>query len=72
MIRYEYVCLNCSLEFEEDHHIEDRDIPCTMECPRCKEYEVRRSTGYGGFILKGGGWAIDGYSNNPMEQGKNK
>lgn len=57
---YEYVCENCSHEWEEDQKITDDRIE---ECPQCKQQSAKRLiSGGGNFILKGGSWASSGYS----------
>jgi len=56
---YEYICVACAYEWEEDQSIKDKPIKI---CPSCKEKKAKRLISKGGsFILKGGGWAATGY-----------
>ena len=58
---YEYSCLVCKHHFEVEQRITDKPL---FECPNCKVCALQRLiSGGGGFILNGGGWAKDGYSN---------
>lgn len=60
MITYEYHCLECNHEWEESQNITDSVIKI---CPKCKKESAERLISNGqGFILKGGGWAREGYS----------
>lgn len=64
-MRYEYICDNCGDTFELDKSIEDRDKCTGTNCIKCTGGVIRRSLGNnGGFQLKGGGWADDGYSSH--------
>lgn len=57
---YDYVCSNCGFKFEAEHSI--KDTP-KINCPDCGEDAVRRMISDNtNFILKGSGWAKDGYS----------
>jgi putative FmdB family regulatory protein len=59
MITYEYKCDECGHEWEEQQKITD---PVTKVCPECKKESAQRLISRGnGFILKGGGWAREGY-----------
>lgn len=64
MIKYEYYCENphCKYVFEEDRKIDQRDFPTVLACPKCGEWEIKRSIGSSSFILKGSCWARDNYS----------
>lgn len=55
---YDYDCPNCG-KIEIRHGINET----IEECPKCKSKEIKRLiTGGQGFLLKGRGWAKDGYS----------
>ncbi len=70
-MKYDYVCLNCGAELEIEHSIKD-DAKTTHPHPHAKPMamgssmclgQVKRLIGAGAtFILKGGGWASDGYA----------
>jgi putative FmdB family regulatory protein len=58
---YEYICVACKHEWEEEQSIKDEPIKV---CPSCKKKKAKRLISKGGnFILKGGGWAATGYGN---------
>lgn len=60
MPMYDYKCPKCGIEFERVVRHDERDTPQT--CPDCGHEDVSRSMSKGtSFILKGGGWAKDGY-----------
>lgn len=59
MPTYEYVCDNCSHEFERQQRITEDAI---KECPNCGKEQARRLIVAGNFILKGSGWESDLYS----------
>ena len=57
---YEYRCLPCAYAFE--YHFEGQYQPEPV-CPRCgKDDDVARIPSSAAFVLRGGGWAADGYS----------
>ena len=61
---YEYECLTCGKVFEVYQPIHD-DKLFTYKCEECGSMQpVRRIIGAPHFILKGCGWAKDGYSND--------
>lgn len=61
MPTYEYQCKSCKHSWEEDQSIMDERITV---CPDCKkESAMRLISGGTGFILQGGGWFSEGYSN---------
>lgn len=63
MIRYVFKCDDCGVTFEGDFRIKDRDKPLDEPCPQCEvKGKVRRTITSSRFILKGSGWAKDGYS----------
>jgi len=59
MITYEYKCSSCKHEWEVEQRIIDKKI---TKCPKCKKKTAQRLISCGNFILKGGGWAKEGYS----------
>lgn len=58
MPQYDYLCKKCSHEWEEDQPILD---PPVEKCPKCHKKSAARQIGRPMFVLKGGGWADDGY-----------
>jgi putative FmdB family regulatory protein len=57
---YEYMCNECHYEWEESQRINEEAL---TECPKCHKESAQRLISNGtGFILKGGGWAREGYS----------
>lgn len=60
MPRYEYECLACGAISEVEHPIKDDPI---VECSSedCPGPTHRIISGGIGFVLKGDGWARDGY-----------
>ena len=57
---YQYECPKCGAKEEVIKSIKDIDLP--EVCPVCSKYDMKRIIGNaGGFRLKGGGWAEDGY-----------
>jgi len=64
MALYMYVCEHCYLKWEDIQPIALRDLPTTLPCPRCQEYEVRRVPARVSFVVKEGacGNASTGYS----------
>jgi putative FmdB family regulatory protein len=59
MPTYTYICYSCRHEFEVEQRITDEPI---KTCPSCGELRVHRTISSGNFVLKGGGWFKDGYS----------
>lgn len=54
---YEYVCDYCKLEFEQEGKVGDKIV----HCPGCGLKRAERTISKTSFILKGEGWAADGY-----------
>lgn len=59
MPTYEYQCEVCSHEWEIEHGMSEK---IKVECEKCKSDCVKKLIGATHFILKGSGWANDGYS----------
>jgi putative FmdB family regulatory protein len=58
---YTYECKNCGKEFEMVQSIKDEPLKI---CVHCNSNNIHRLIdGGAGFVLKGTGWASDGYSN---------
>jgi putative FmdB family regulatory protein len=58
---YDYICTACSHEWEAEQSIKDEPL---KECPVCLHQTAKRQISCGApFILKGGGWFKEGYSN---------
>lgn len=60
MPTYEYVCDDCSHEFEEFHSI---TAPPLDTCPKCKGAVRRLISSGNGLIFKGSGFYITDYKN---------
>jgi len=59
MATYEYFCEKCNHSWEEEASVHD---PASTHCPECKQESAKRLISCSGhFILKGGGWADEGY-----------
>jgi len=61
MPTYDYECQKCGFEFEREQRITEDPI---KTCPKCKSRKAKRLLSASSFILKGGGWYADGYSNS--------
>ena len=59
---YEYKCTGCGFKFEESLPVDERDNPVGGVCPWCEEGTFKRLIRNISFVLKGGGWAKDGYT----------
>lgn len=60
MPTYEYLCPKCGT-VEVEQKISEEPLKV---CPTCKEQPVQRQIAQTSFVLKGKGWARDGYSNS--------
>jgi len=58
---YEYQCDKCGHEFEREQRMADSPI---KTCPECKARRVTKLISRSSFVLKGGGWYADGYSDS--------
>jgi len=58
---YEYECNKCGHEFEREQRMAD---PPVKTCPECKGRKVTKLISRSSFVLKGGGWYADGYSDS--------
>ena len=56
---YEYRCDACSYEFEAVQKITELPL---QTCERCRTDAAKRKVSRSSFVLKGGGWYSDGYS----------
>lgn len=60
---YEYKCPECGAETEKLQRMDEPPPTCEgTEEAEHKPVEMTRKVSGGSFILKGGGWASDGYS----------
>jgi len=60
MPSYDYECEACGHHWEAMQGIKEEPL---KECPECKAEKAKRLiSGGSSFILKGAGWAVDGYS----------
>ncbi|MBI4366322.1 MAG: zinc ribbon domain-containing protein [Deltaproteobacteria bacterium] len=66
MPMYEYVCSQCNQHTEIIQKFSDTPL---SHCPSCGG-PMSRLISPSGFILKGGGWYKDGYSNTAKTAGK--
>jgi putative FmdB family regulatory protein len=57
---YEYMCPECGNIQEIEHSIKD-DPVVTCDCRSTNRPRCKRLVGLGNFVLKGSGWAKDGY-----------
>ena len=55
---FDYQCPECLTTFDELQRSFDDPAPA---CPKCESQESRRLVSRTAFILKGSGWALDGY-----------
>lgn len=58
---YEYECNKCGHAFEREQRMSD---PPIKSCPKCKGRKVTKLISQTSFVLKGGGWYADGYSDS--------
>jgi len=58
-LTYEYECTACGHEWEAQQKITSKPL---KRCPKCKKKTAKRLISCSNFILKGGGWAKEGYS----------
>ena len=63
---YEYECEDCGSIFEEIHKI--NKVPQYIKCKKCSGYAPKRMA-RSSFILKGDGWAKDGYQSKKCSGG---
>jgi putative FmdB family regulatory protein len=63
---YEYECAKCGHEFEREQRMSD---PPVKTCPKCKGRKVTKLISRSSFVLKGGGWYADGYSDPGKKKG---
>ena len=64
MPTYDYVCTDCSHEFEEFQKMSD---PLLEECPECDGKLQRKIGGGAGLLFKGNGFYITDYKNKQPE-----
>ena len=55
---YEYRCPSCDSEFE----LIQKFFDTIAICPNCNSDNAKRMMSKNSFVLKGSGWARDGYS----------
>lgn len=55
---YEYECKQCSHRWEQEAPISAEP---EKKCPKCGQESAQRLVSPSTFVLKGGGWAADGY-----------
>ena len=58
---YEYRCEDCKKTFEVIQKFSDDPIE---KCAHCSGAKVEKLISQSSFVLKGGGWYQDGYSNS--------
>jgi len=56
---YDYQCAACDETVEIHHKISEKPH---VRCPECKK-KCKRVISTSSFVLKGRGWAADGYAN---------
>ena len=57
---YEYICHNCSHEFEQLQKISEEPL---TKCPQCNQPDVKRLVSATSFRLKGSGWYETDFKN---------
>lgn len=65
MPTYDYRCNQCGMTTEMRHGVNHEP---SKICPECGEVALTRIIGTPDFILKGTGWARDGYKNNVRQK----
>ena len=58
---YEFVCQNCSYEFEK---IQSFSVTTVPSCPRCAQVQVQRRLSTPAIHFKGSGWYINDSKNS--------
>lgn len=71
MPTYDYECMECKHKVEISLGIHELD-EVKIQCPICGNFCRRLITGGSGFLLKGEGWASDGYSEPIKDESKVK
>jgi len=69
MPTYDYICVDCSHEFEEFQKMSD---PVIEKCPQCNGTVKRKISGGAGLLFKGNGFYITDYkksAGNKEEKG---
>ena len=66
MPTYEYICIDCSHEFEEFQKMTD---PVLKECPKCAGTLQRKIGGGAGLLFKGNGFYITDYKKADVNKG---
>ena len=61
-IRYTYECMECNQMWTEDLPLDQRNDPLSQACPFCDKGGRIKRAYTTSFLLKGDGWARDGYS----------
>jgi len=70
MPTYDYICDNCSHEFETYQSMKDDKLTV---CPNCGKESLKRLIGSGsGLIFKGSGFYLTDYKNKPGETSSSK
>lgn len=62
---YEYRCADCEKTFEVIQKFSDDPV---KECAHCSGAKVEKLISQSSFILKGGGWYQDGYTNKKEQK----
>ena len=65
MPTYDYICIDCSHEFEEFQKMTD---PVIKTCPKCGGKVKRKISGGAGLLFKGDGFYITDYKKNNGEK----
>ena len=65
MPTYDYVCLECTNEFEIFQKMSD---PLLDKCPKCEGKINRKIGGGGGLLFKGSGFYVTDYKNNSTKK----
>ena len=62
---YEYRCADCKETFEVIQKFSDDPV---KKCAHCSGMKVEKLISQSSFVLKGGGWYQDGYTNKKKQK----
>lgn len=65
---YEYQCMACGHEMEKLQKISDQPL---IDCPDCKQPQLKKNVSSAGFRLKGTGWYETDFKNKKTNSEKN-
>ena len=62
---YEYGCKDCGHRFDVQQKLADAPL---VKCPECSHDTLEKIISAANFVFKGGGWAKDGYGQDPKKK----